>query len=505
MKIFTKRYWALLISATLVILGGFSTCTSTDSQPTEKGTHVVLIEQLTATTCGYCQYVDNELPLINGDWERVALAHTTYSSGAGYNSAINTRSAELFAIVPLQGFPTTYFDGAFQNIVGGWNGMISDLQASYDDSAARTVADIDIELSVMWLGAAEMQISIDVINNEAQTYNGHLNIYVTEIESRWPSVTGEPFVNALLAFSYDDDISIAATSTWSDTHTWDGADYGYGDITSDNIRVIAAVFDQSPPFVDEVIGAVPMTNLAPVCDFTFTPEVPEATEIVAFSDASIDSDGTIVAWNWDFGDSGSSTLENPTHSYATKGYYTVSLTVEDDDGASTTVEKTLIVTAIGEELLASQTVFDRGFPIRHTADGNWGGAQNFTPTIDTISSADIYIKKMGVPEFDLTVELRQDGPQGTLLDTVVIPATTIPTSWTWLTIDFIDTAVGAGSDVFIVLPQAPVGTTTSYGYEWGYAIGNQYDGGSFWFTRNGGGLWRDLPTMYDFVFCVYGL
>jgi len=37
-----------------------------------------------------------------------------------------------------------------------------------------------------------------------------------------------------------------------------------------------------------------------------------------------------------------------------------------------------------------------------------------------------------------------------------------------------------------------------------YEFGDQYDGGAFWFTRDNGGLWRDLPTMNEFVFRTYG-
>ena len=95
MKFFTKKYWALLVGATLLILGSFSTFTSADTQPTEKGTHVVLIEQLTAHDCGYCPYVDAALPNVAGDWERVALTHSHYSVGSGYNTAVNTRTTEL--------------------------------------------------------------------------------------------------------------------------------------------------------------------------------------------------------------------------------------------------------------------------------------------------------------------------------------------------------------------------------------------------------------------------
>jgi len=160
------------------------------------------------------------------------------------------------------------------------------------------------------------------------------------------------------------------------------------------------------------------------------------------------------------------------------------------------------------QLDINQSIFDRGFPVRHALDGDWAGAQNFTPTLDTVTKVEIYLRKMGSPEFDLTVELWEDGPSalfgGTLLDTVVFPIASVPSSWTWFDVDFNDISVGVGSDVFIVIPPAPSGVTTSFGYEWGYALGNQYDDGSFWFTRDGGVLWRDLPTMYEFTFRTYG-
>jgi PKD repeat protein len=55
---------------------------------------------------------------------------------------------------------------------------------------------------------------------------------------------------------------------------------------------------------------------------------------VAFTDASVDSDGSIVAWSWSFGDGSTSTEANPTHAYAAAGTYLVNLTVTDDDGDS---------------------------------------------------------------------------------------------------------------------------------------------------------------------------
>jgi len=158
-----------------------------------------------------------------------------------------------------------------------------------------------------------------------------------------------------------------------------------------------------------------------------------------------------------------------------------------------------------EQLDVNQSVFDRGFPIRHTWDGDWGAAQNFTPIVSNgITKVEIYTRAFGSPEFDLTVELRTDHPEGTLLDTLTFTPAEVTSSWNWLEVDFEDTTIVPGTDYFIVLPPAPSGVSTSFGYEWGYAFGDQYQPGSFWFTRDGGGLWRDLPTMYEFVFKTYG-
>ncbi len=52
-----------------------------------------------------------------------------------------------------------------------------------------------------------------------------------------------------------------------------------------------------------------------------------------FTSTSSDADGSISAYNWTFGDGGSSTAQNPAYTYATRGLYTVTLTVTDNQGA----------------------------------------------------------------------------------------------------------------------------------------------------------------------------
>ncbi len=245
----------------------------------------------------------------------------------------------------------------------------------------------------------------------------------------------------------------------------------------------------------------------PVACFTWIDADGTGTGTAINFDASCSTDDYgIIQYDWDWDGDGvydnSYAIPTASHDYGDIALHTVWLRVTDTLGQTDLYTDS--VQAIVVTLDVNQSTFNRGFPIRHAVDGDWAGGQNFTPTYNTVTKVDIYLRKMGAPEFDLTVELRENHPQGTLHDTLVIPVADVSTSWTWLPIDFADTTVGAGSDVFIVIPPAPLGVTTSYGYEWGYAMGNQYDGGAFWFTRNGGGLWRDLPTMYEFCFRTYG-
>jgi PKD repeat protein len=73
-------------------------------------------------------------------------------------------------------------------------------------------------------------------------------------------------------------------------------------------------------------------NQAPVADFEGAPLSGVAPLEVSFTDLSTN---TPESWNWDFGDGGTSTLQNPTHTYNAAGTYTVALTATNGNGSDT--------------------------------------------------------------------------------------------------------------------------------------------------------------------------
>jgi PKD domain/IPT/TIG domain len=76
----------------------------------------------------------------------------------------------------------------------------------------------------------------------------------------------------------------------------------------------------------------------PTASFVFS--IPTGSFTVSFTDTST---GNPTTWAWNFGDGGSSTMQNPTHTYAVAGTYNVVLVASNAAGSSAPATKSVTV------------------------------------------------------------------------------------------------------------------------------------------------------------------
>jgi len=137
-------------------------------------------------------------------------------------------------------------------------------------------------------------------------------------------------------------------------------------------QVCEVGYDNCSNQVTTIFGDGAETNQPPAADFTFSVDGLN----VQFTDTSTDSDGSVVSWSWSFGDGATSSTRHPARTYATGGTYSVSLTVTDDSGATSTVSKNVTVGAVeppppGDFVLSATGYKERG---RIIIDLTWSGA-----------------------------------------------------------------------------------------------------------------------------------
>ena len=144
------------------------------------------------------------------------------------------------------------------------------------------------------------------------------------------------------------DMTVDSVDTW----VWDFGDGGTSTLQNPIYSFTnAGTYDVSltvggPGGSDDIVKVdyISVFTDVPVANFSGSPTIGEAPLMVNFTDIST---GSIDTWSWDFGDSGSSSEQNPSHEYITPGNFTVSLTVSGPGGSTTEVKTDYILIPVG--------------------------------------------------------------------------------------------------------------------------------------------------------------
>ncbi|MEA2054570.1 MAG: PKD domain-containing protein [Candidatus Thermoplasmatota archaeon] len=187
-------------------------------------------------------------------------------------------------------------------------------------------------------------VTLEIIDNDGNNGTVSHEIHVANVPpiANFSWIPPDPTDMDTVHFIDNSDDPDGFVVNWS----WNFGDgnISYGDNTthtyagSDTYIVTLTVKDDdgdSSTIQKEIFVA----NDPPVANFSYSPLTPSTADIIHFNDTSIDADGVVVNWTWNFGDGNISYVQNPGHSYADNGTYAVILIVIDNDNGIDSVTK----------------------------------------------------------------------------------------------------------------------------------------------------------------------
>jgi hypothetical protein len=181
------------------------------------------------------------------------------------------------------------------------------------------------------------------------------------------SVKPIPTIDASGSLEFCQGGSVTLTASEAEDYTWStGAKTQNIDVNSSGEFSVTV---ENDGVECSSIGSVKvMVNPSPSVAFSISPEVIAAGEEVTF----VNNSSGAVAWQWDFGDGVTSTIENPAHVYVEEGEYTVLLTATSDKECEATVSMQVGSITGTKTLLQHQIrlypnpVFDKFIKIQRT-------------------------------------------------------------------------------------------------------------------------------------------
>lgn len=293
-------------------------------------THTVLGEECSSTTCGYCptvmQYMKNIYHSGQYDFYYVTLVGN-----------MNTYAYNRIVELGVSGYPTVVYDGGYTRLVGASPSQ-ADHETAITNCENRVVANVDLDISAFWMGGGIINVEAEVTNNGGSTYNGHVHVYVTEIDSRWYN-SGYQYEFAMIGdLAINQNIAVPAGSSTTVSQVWNPP----FSITMNNIKVIGSVFAQSNSYTDETAATNPEY---PNNDPPSKPSQPSGPSdgyvgieyTYSTSSTEINGDSIKYGWDWDGDDVvdewtdlyPSGQTVQASHSWQSTGTYNVQVKAKD--------------------------------------------------------------------------------------------------------------------------------------------------------------------------------
>ena len=361
-------------------------------------------------------------------------------------------------------------------------GMVTSYSWDFGDSGSSTLANPTHE----YAAAGTYTVSLTVTGPGGSDVDTQASlITVTEPAPVAAFGAAPTSGDAPLTVTFTDASTGAVTS-----YSWDFGDSGSSTLANPTheytaagtYTVILTVTGPGGSDVDTQAGLITVTEPAPVASFGAAPTSGDAPLTVAFTDAST---GMVTSYSWDFGDSGSSTLANPTHEYAAAGTYTVSLTVAGPGGSDVDTQASLItvtepapVAAFGAAptsgdapLTVAFTDVSTGAVTSYSWDFGDSGSSTLANPTHEYTAAGTY-----------TVSLTVTGPGGSDVDT---QASLITVTEPAPVAAFGAAPTSGDAPLTVAFTDASTGAVTSYSWDFGDSGGSTLSNPTHEYTAAG--------------------
>ena len=169
----------------------------------------------------------------------------------------------------------------------------------------------------------------------------------------------DPTITSVVAPDGAEGVSVGFSATATDpgadtlTYSWDWGDSSSstGEAPShtwveDGAYTVTLTVTDDDGGVAVETRTVTIVNLAPVVDTLTVPGSGDEGASIGVSAVATDSPADPLTYTWDFGDSQSGTGDATSHAWTDNGVYTVTLTVTDDEGASTTSTASITISNV---------------------------------------------------------------------------------------------------------------------------------------------------------------